>query len=157
LSEDLEHKFLNLIEDNSGIIYKVTRLYASDLNDEKDLRQEVIYQAWRSFSRFDSKSKFSTWLYKVALNTALTHQRKQKRTTDARWEEEIQPGEGNARGLLIKLIKDLSAIDKLVIMLHLDGYTNDEVAEISGLRKNHVAVKIYRIKDLLKNKLENNS
>ena len=157
MSEDLEHKFLNLIEENSGIIYKVTRLYAADLNDEKDLRQEVIYQAWRSFSRFDSRSKFSTWLYKVALNTALTHRRKQKQTTGASWEEEIQPGEGNARGLLINLIKDLSAIDKLVIMLHLDGYANDEVAEISGLKKNHVAVKIYRIKDLLKDKLKTNS
>jgi RNA polymerase sigma factor (sigma-70 family) len=157
LSEDLEHKFLNLIEENSGIIHKVTRLYAADMNDEKDLRQEVIYQAWRSFSRFDGRSKFSTWLYKVALNTALTHRRKQKKSLNSNLEERLQAEGGDARGLLIRLIKDLSAIDKLVIMLHLDGYANDEVAEISGLKKNHVAVKIYRIKDLLKDKLKNNS
>ena len=157
LSEDLEHKFLILIEENSGIIHKVTRLYAADMNDEKDLRQEVIYQAWRSFSRFDGRSKFSTWLYKVALNTALTHRRKQKKSLNSNLEERLQAEGGDARGLLIRLIKDLSAIDKLVIMLHLDGYANDEVAEISGLKKNHVAVKIYRIKDLLKDKLKNNS
>ena len=157
MSQDLEHRFLNLIEENSGIIYKVTRLYSSDLNDEKDLRQEVIYQAWRSFSRFDGRSKFSTWLYKVALNTALTHRRKQKYSAGNDLEETLQPVSGNSRGLLISLIKDLSAIDKLVIMLHLDGYSNDEVAEISGLKKNHVSVKIYRIKDLLKAKLNNNS
>lgn len=155
MSEDLEHKFLSLIEENAGIIHKVARLYATDVNEEKDLRQEVIYQAWHSFPRFDGRSKFSTWLYKVALNTALTHRRKEEKQSRAIVPSEPISQDHGSRKVLIGMIRDLPAIDKLVIMLHLDGYDNDEVAEISGLKKNHVAVKIYRIKDQLREKFKN--
>lgn len=151
MSEDSrEREFVQLIEEHSGIIFKVTRIYAANKDDEQDLRQEVIYQAWRSFNTFSGKSKFSTWLYRVALNTALTHQRKKELPKsegfDSDWS--ISP-EGDERTRLMRHIRGLKDAEKLIIMLHLDGYTNEEVAMISGLTKNHLAVKLHRVKEKL--------
>lgn len=147
MNEELEQKFVSLLEEHTGILYKITRLYALDAEDEKDLRQEVIYQAWRSFPRFEGRSKFSTWFYQIALNTALTHTRKSQQSVDSRANESadfsVNPDE---REWLIQQIRDFSAIEKLVIMLHLDGYPNEEISAISGLSKNHVAVKLHRLK-----------
>lgn len=156
MSVDQEKKFLNLIDTNTGIIYKVVRIYANSVQDEQDLKQEILYQAWQSFSRFKGDSKFSTWLYKVALNTALTHVKRENRQKDnastTAYSEASE--ESGSKELLIKLIKNFKDIEKLVIMLHLDGYPNDEISGISGLKLNHVAVMIYRIKEKLAEKLK---
>ena len=71
-----EREFTNQIESCRGIIFKVIRLYVNDEEDEKDLFQEILFQAWKSFPRFDGRSKFSTWLYRVSLNTVLTFKRR---------------------------------------------------------------------------------
>lgn len=149
MTDPKEEEFIKLLEEHSGIIYKVTRIYANGSVDEQDLRQEVVYQAWRSYSRFKGDSKFSTWLYRVALNTALTHvkkDRKEKPGFDNDWQ--VAP-EGDERALLMTHIRALNDAEKLVIMLHLDGYSNDEIAMISGISKNHVAVRLHRIKEKL--------
>lgn len=154
---DQEKKFLNLIDENTGIIYKVTRIYSNSVQDEQDLRQEILYQSWQSFPRYKGDSKFSTWLYKVSLNTALTHVKKENRrkeVIDVTAEQTVAIG-NESKELLIKLIRNFNDIEKLVIMLHLDGYSNEEIASISGLKLNHVAVKIYRIKEKLAQKLKN--
>lgn len=149
MSEDKESEFVRLLEEHSGIIYKVTRIYAKNSTDEQDLRQEVVYQAWRSFANFKGASKFSTWLYRVALNTALTHVKKDRKETegfDSDWQ--VAPS-GDERALLMAHIRRLNDAEKLVIMLHLDGYGNEEISMISGISKNHVAVRLHRIKDKL--------
>lgn len=148
--ESREREFVQLLEEHSGIIYKVTRMYAANRDDEQDLRQEVIYQAWRSFEKFKGDSKFSTWLYRVALNTALTHQRKKEidksEGFDSDWQVEPSSDE---RAMLMRHVRALNDAEKLIIMLHLDGYSNEEVAMISGLSKNHLAVKLHRVKEKL--------
>jgi len=78
----MEEIFTKYIEENEGIIYKVIGLYADYKEDKKDLHQEILYQAWRSFKNFRSDSKFGTWLYKVALNTALTFRKKADRKSE---------------------------------------------------------------------------
>ncbi len=125
-------------------------MYAANRDDEQDLRQEVIYQAWRSFEKFKGDSKFSTWLYRVALNTALTHHRKKEidksEGFDSDWQVEPSSDE---RAMLMRHVRALNDAEKLIIMLHLDGYSNEEVAMISGLSKNHLAVKLHRVKEKL--------
>lgn len=157
MSEDLEKQFIGLLEAHTGIVYKITRVYASDPEDEKDLRQEVIYQAWRSFPHFKGKARFSTWLYRLALNTALTHVRKERPSTHAQANWSSEALTDDTREWLIQHIRRFSAIEKLVIMLHLDGYPNEEIAQISGLTKNHVAVKLHRIKAQLTEHLKKQS
>lgn len=150
-----EKEFVQLIEDYGGIIYKVTRIYAANRDDEQDLRQEVIYQAWRSFESFKGDSQFSTWLYRVALNTALTHQRKKEVSTSEGFAEDWQVApQGDERARLMRHIRALNDAEKLVIMLHLDGYSNEEIALIAGLSKNHLAVKLHRVKEKLSQALK---
>ncbi len=150
MKESKEKQFVQLIEDFGGIIYKVTRIYAANRDDEQDLRQEVIYQAWRSFDSFKGESQFSTWLYRVALNTALTHQRKKELTKSEGFDGDwiVEP-KGDERAMLMRHIRALNDAEKLIIMLHLDGYSNEELADISGLSKNHLAVKLHRVKEKL--------
>lgn len=155
MSEDKESEFIRLLEAHSGIIYKVTRIYAKNASDEQDLRQEVVYQAWRSYANFKGASKFSTWLYRVALNTALTHAKKDRKESpgfDSDWQ--VAPA-GDERAQLMSHIRKLNDAEKLVIMLHLDGYGNEEIALISGISKNHVAVRLHRIKEKLSKAIKN--
>jgi len=154
-----EKEFTLLIEENRGIIFKVIRLYVNHEEDERDLFQEVLFQAWRSYPNFKGQAKFSTWLYRVGLNTVLTFKRKPQlvvphdnlSTLKVSVEEKDYPEETEA---LYIAIRELNEIDRMIISLHLDGYENDEVAEISGLTKNNVAVKLHRIKETLTNKLK---
>lgn len=159
MKEDLEKKFVALLEENAGIIYKVTRIYARNSDDAEDLRQEVIYQAWRSYSRFKGESKFSTWLYKIALNTALTHKAKEEKRKSIPEQSVISMSEtlSDSKELLIKYIRQFNDAEKLIIMLHLDGYSNDDIALIAGISKNHVAVKLHRIKEKLALNLKENT
>lgn len=152
-----EKEFVSLVNQNRGIIYKVIRLYINHAEDERDLFQEILFQAWKSYPRFDGRAKFSTWLYRVGLNTVLTFKRRpvlvvphedlaslnvsQTKTTD------------DSEALYIA-IRELTEIDRIIISLHLDGYENEEIADITGLTKNNTAVKLHRIKDTLIKKLK---
>lgn len=154
-----EKEFTLLIEQNRGIIFKVIRLYVNHEEDERDLFQEILFQAWRSYPNFKGQAKFSTWLYRVGLNTVLTFKRKPQLVVPhedlsalkVSAEEKNYPEETEA---LYIAIRELNEIDRMIISLHLDGYENDEVAEISGLTKNNVAVKLHRIKETLTKKLK---
>jgi len=155
----LEKRFVALLEENAGIIYKVTRIYARNGDDAEDLRQEVIYQAWKSYPRFKGDSKFSTWLYKIALNTALTHKAKEEKRKSIPRQSEVSPQEilSESKELIIKYIRQFNDAEKLIIMLHLDGYTNEEIALIAGISKNHTAVKLHRIKEKLALNIKENT
>ncbi|MEM0997042.1 MAG: sigma-70 family RNA polymerase sigma factor [Bacteroidota bacterium] len=150
-----QQEFLDLIQSNSGIIHKVIRLYVDGTEDQRDLYQEIVAQAWGSFSRFAGNSKFSTWLYRVALNTALTFQKKaQKRKGNRSATENDLPtvppaSDFETRELLLWAIRHLVEADRMIILLHLEGYDNGEISDISGINKNHVGVKLHRIKKKL--------
>jgi len=149
-----EQAFLKLIEANKGIILKIVNLYADDDEDRKDLQQEIIFQSWRSYGGFKAESKFSTWLYKISLNVSLTYLTKKKKAAQlsntVKNEEYVVPKELSERAdNLYQAIRRLNEIDRGIIMLHLDGYDNAEIGDITGISKNNTGVKLHRIKQQL--------
>jgi len=147
-----QQEFLDQIQAHSGIIHKVIGLYVDLPEDKQDLYQEILLQAWKSYPRFRKEARFSTWLYRVALNTVLTFQRKnQQKLEEARQdlpqvEMKAAAEKQEASELLYLEIKRLNEIDRMIISLHLDGYKNGEISEITGLKINHVNVKLHRVK-----------
>jgi len=149
-----EKAYLQKIEEHKGIILKVVNLYADDLEDRKDLYQEIILQSFSAYARFQGNSKFSTWLYRISLNVALTFLNKSKKTTKIKEtvinDISYQPPELSERAdFLYRAIKQLAEIDRSIIMLHLDGFDNTEISEMMGLSKTNTNVKLHRIKQQL--------
>lgn len=149
-----EKSYLQKIEEHKGIILKVVNLYADDLEDRKDLYQEIVFQSWSAYPRFEGNSKFSTWLYRVSLNVALTFLKKQKKRNDINetnlQDISFEPEELSERAdFLYRAIKQLAEIDRSIIMLHLDGFENTEISEMMGLSKTNTNVKLHRIKQQL--------
>ncbi len=157
----MEKEFIEIIKKNEGIIYKITLLYADNKEDKEDLYQEIICQLWKSFGSFKQQSKISTWLYRVALNTALTHIKKEKRKVnqisfdssllqvmdlkDSGLEEQIQ--------LLYKHIRMLNSIERGIILLFLEDNSHKEIATITGFSISNIGTKLGRIKQKLKTQM----
>lgn len=146
---------LELINANLGIAHKVCRIYFRDPTDREDAMQEMMYQLWRSYDKFDHRSKFSTWMYSVCLNTALTFLRKNK-TNEPLSEhydevDEVSNTEERVESLM-KMIHTLSPVNKAIMLLYLDELSYEEIAEITGLTKSNVSVRIMRAKQELKDK-----
>lgn len=155
-----EKSYLQKIDEHKGIILKVVNLYADDLEDRKDLYQEIVLQSWSAYARFEGNSKFSTWLYRISLNVALTFLNKRKKTTQLKetsvLEITYEPQELSERAdFLYRAIKQLAEIDRSIIMLHLDGFDNGEISEIIGISKGNTNVKLHRIKQQLTTILNN--
>ena len=159
-----QKEFIQRIKENEGIIYKVSRLYADREEDRRDLYQEIIYQLWRSLDSFREDSKWSTWMYRVALNTAIANLRKKK--------VNVSQGQGNKESLenlkeelydpvieerinwLYREIEELSIVEKGIVLLYLEGKDHQEIAEITGFSRSNVGTRIGRIKDKLRKKLK---
>jgi len=150
-----ESLFLEQIRSNQGIIFKLVSLYVNDAEDKKDLYQEIILQAWKGWPAYRSDAKFSTWLYRICLNTILTQQRKKNMVHYKESLESIAPSVHNMAeqnedaAQLRHAIRQLSEVDRAIISMNLDGYENAEIGEILGISPNNVAVKLYRIKQQL--------
>jgi len=146
-----ESEFVRLIQENDRIIHKVVGLYADGVEDKRDLYQETLLQLWKASKNFRGDSLFTTFMYKVALNVALSYNKKSKRiqttTLDKGQELTSDTSKTEDYEILYLIIKSLAEIDRMIITLHLDGYKNNEVAEIIGLTTNNVNVKIHRIKE----------
>lgn len=152
-----EKDFIQSIEQNQKIIYKVCSLYMNNEQDKKDLFQEILFAAWKGFKNFKGDAKFSTWLYRVALNTAITSYRKEQRqvNTAPLPEDSIAtPDNNDATAEQVKAmyisINTLSGIDKALVMLYMEDYSYMEIADMMGITANNVAVKMNRIKIKLK-------
>ncbi len=147
--------FLESIEENAGIIHKVVAIYADTREDQEDLLQEILFQSWKSYASFRHDSKFSTWLYKVSLNTALVFRRKDVRHSYSQLDESmIQCADDkndscDDKHALITAIRSLAKVDRLIITLHLEGYTYKEIGEMTGISKDNAGIKIHRIKNKL--------
>lgn len=157
----IDAHFLQLVNANIGIAYKVSLIYFKGQKDQEDVLQEMMYQLWRSFDSFDSRSKFSTWMYSVCLNTALTYRRKSSRhETTAMVVEHEQipnPPEANredAISALYQAIATLSPINRAVIMLYLEELSYEEIGEIMGLSRSNVSVRLVRSKKELQKLME---
>jgi RNA polymerase sigma factor (sigma-70 family) len=150
--------FLSVIEQNKGIIYKIANSFKKDENDKKDLVQEIIFQLWRAFPSFDERSRLSTWMYRVALNVAISSYRKEKKKNeviiplsesmiDFTDEEKADDASLN---LLQQFIKELKELDRALMLLYLEEKSGKEMAEILGLSEANIRTKINRIKEQLK-------
>lgn len=149
-----EKAYLQKIEEHKGIILKVVNLYADDLEDRKDLYQEIVFQSWSAYERFEDNAKFSTWLYRISLNVALTFLNKRKKVSQLK-ENTLQDDAYELQEIseradfLYRAIKQLAETDRSIIMLHLDGFDNGEISEIIGISKGNTNVKLHRIKQQL--------
>jgi len=142
--------FLKQIGAHEGIIHKVVSLYTDGKEDKEDLYQEILLQSWKSFANYKAEAQFSTWLYRVALNTALNFRRKYQKTealtaTQNLSDTEVSAGSGD-KEMLYYIVKSLDEVDKMLITLHFEGYKNGEIAAITGMTTNYVNVKLHRIK-----------
>ncbi|MES2653707.1 MAG: RNA polymerase sigma factor [Bacteroidota bacterium] len=150
----IAESYLQKIESHKGIILKVVNLYADDFDDRKDLYQEIVLQSFSAYARFQGNSKFSTWLYRISLNVALTYLSKRKKISTIKStvlaEDYVEPVELSERAdFLYRAIKQLPEIDRSIIMLHLDGFDNTEISEMIGITRGNANVKLHRIKQQL--------
>ncbi|SEV92609.1 RNA polymerase sigma-70 factor, ECF subfamily [Chitinophaga sp. YR573] len=152
-------EFLDHTMPHQGIIYKVVNIYAEYKEDKEDLLQEIWLQLWLSFPRFKFQSKVSTWMYQVALNTALTHIRKSA-TRDKHFKvvasmQHIDDNSERAEQerLLWDMIRSLKQAEKALILLYIEGISYREIAEITGESEGNVGVKLNRIKQKMKKDL----
>jgi RNA polymerase sigma-70 factor (ECF subfamily) len=152
MAESVNNAFVQQINENLDIARKVSRIYFPDVHDREDVLQEMMYQLWRSYKSFDGRSKFSTWMYRVCLNTALTYRRNRRKIEGALTEfhENIpEPNPVNNEetfNLLFKAIGTLSAVNKAIVLLYLEDMSYEEIASITGLTKSNVSVRLVRIK-----------
>lgn len=153
--------FVALVKENEAIIYKITTFYTNNNLDQQDLYQEVVAQLWQARNKFRNESKISTWIYRIALNTAITRLRKEKKqglkvpidqtvlamtdNSDPIMEERVR--------LLYKSIERLGELDKGIMLLFLEDKSYDDIAEIIGISSSNVGTRLSRIKSKLKNKM----
>ena len=150
--------FIQLVQEHRVMLYKVCRLYYSTEQDRQDLFQEIVVQLWKSWPKFRREAKFSTWLYRIALNTAISDLRRQKRRPRAVDPEEfpnLQDIQYTAEKeeqlqLLYAAIDQLTEVEKALVMLYLEDRPYEEMEEILGINQNNLRVKMNRIKDKLR-------
>ncbi len=141
--------FEDILDQHNDIIYKVARSYAYE--DYQDIYQEIAIQLWNSYESFKGDSKLSTWIYRVALNTAFTYKSKKKKIEYITPEISIDQDDDTANlDQLYKAINQLKATYRSLIILQLEGYDYEEIAQILGISKTLVGVKLGRAKNKLK-------
>jgi RNA polymerase sigma factor (sigma-70 family) len=157
----LDDEFIKQVNEHMGIAHKVSRLYFKYAEERDDVLQEMMFQLWRSFKRFDGRSKFSTWMYSVCLNTALTYSRKNRnrkeQPLDSKHDQiadESSQDKDQAINLLLKAIESLTPINKAIVLLYLENMSYEEIAGITGLTKTNVSVRLVRIKRQLELQLK---
>jgi RNA polymerase sigma factor (sigma-70 family) len=155
-----KEKFIATIRSNQNLIYKICYSYCYNPDLRKDLEQEILLQLWRSFNKFDGRVKISTWMYRIALNTAISFLRNDKKFKNQKLsihesiislpsnEYEVEQDENVA--LLYEFINMLNELDKALILLYLDDFKHKEISAVLGISESNVATKMHRIKNNLK-------
>ncbi|HEY4108469.1 sigma-70 family RNA polymerase sigma factor [Puia sp.] len=152
------NELLQRIQDNKGILYKISASYCRNAGDREDLMQEMLYQLWRSGPRFDENQKFSTWMYRIALNVAISFYRKANRSgVTVALDAEAHFADNNGdevleqrMEVLQRFIQSLNELDKALMILYLEERPYLEIADILGISETNVATKLSRIKGRLK-------
>ena len=159
----MKDEFIALINKHEGILQKICNIYFYRNPYKEDYYQEILIRLWKAYPSFRNDSAFSTWLYRVAINTAIDIIRKQslrpKYTELSKYDYNIVDGESNSesdqKDKLYQAINHLSDIEKAIILLHLEAYTYKEIGEIIGISESNAGVRINRIKNQLIKILEN--
>ncbi len=159
LTKDLEHSFVDQLEKNQNIVHKVCRLYTNNQDAHNDLFQEITIQLWKAYPKFRGDSKFSTWMYRVGLNTAITLYRKGKRSIKTQnmddvlfrvKSEEYDDTEEQQLKLLYTAVHQLNDIEKALVFLYLEDKNYREISETMGITEVNARVKMNRVKTKLR-------
>lgn len=159
MNKELEHQFVTELENNQNIVHKVCSLYTYDREAHNDLFQEITIQLWKAYPKFRGESKFSTWMYRVALNTAITLYRKSKKQVKTQdydtviykiKAEDYDPSEEQQLKLMYDAIRQLGDIDKALVFLYLEDKDYSEISETLGITEVNARVKMNRVKNKLR-------
>lgn len=159
MNKELEHKFVTELQSNQNIVHKVCSLYTNNKDAHNDLFQEITIQLWKAYPKFRGDAKFSTWMYRVALNTAITLYRKSKRQIQTQDFDNVMykiksdvydDTEEQQLKLIYKAVKQLNDIDKALVFLYLEDKNYQEISETLGITEVNARVKMNRIKNKLK-------
>ncbi len=154
----MEQAFNQMINNHRGTIFKVCNLYCTETENRKDLFQEIVLQLWKAYPSFKKESKLNTWIYRVALNTAISNLRKESRKpgSDVLREEALQlpeipqlSWEVDRSSLLHLAINQLTAVEKALVMLYLDDNNYEEISQVLGISHSNVGVRLNRVKQKL--------
>jgi len=155
----LEQEFLNTIEKHKGIIFKISKMYMDYKDDRDDLFQEITFQIWKAYPNFKGESEISTWLYRIALNTAIIFLKSEKKrsyignedfTNFKIVQDEYDDEKEEKLSRMYDAIHQLNAIDKAFIFYYLEDFSGKEIAEQMGISEGNVRVKMNRAKNKLK-------
>jgi RNA polymerase sigma factor (sigma-70 family) len=158
----MQAPFLALLESHRALVYKVARIYGRSSADRDDLAQEIVVHLWRTYPRYDERLKFSTWTYRIALNVAISWQRRERTqtrhvdTADADVFESVAILDASTAAddadlsLLYASIDKLDELNKALVMLYLDDKSHKEMSEVLGITVTNIATKIGRLKDRLR-------
>jgi RNA polymerase sigma factor (sigma-70 family) len=158
---EIQERFQARLEEHKKILYKICNSYCRDRDARDDLAQEIIIQLWQSFGKYDESRRFSTWMYRIALNVAISFYRRERTRTrhvisdeehvlEAANETESQSEEMQ---VLYQFIEGLDPLNKALVLLYLDGNNYQEIAEVVGISETNVATKISRLKSTMKQEL----
>ena len=159
MTKELENKFVAELEENQNIVHKVCKIYTDNSEAHNDLFQEIAIQLWKAYPKFRGDSKFTTWMYRVALNTAITLYRKSKRTIKTQdfdtvlykiESKDYDDTEEEQLKLMYKAIHTFSDIEKALVFLYLEDKNYKEIAETIGISEVNARVKMNRVKTKLK-------
>ncbi|MDG5492974.1 RNA polymerase sigma factor [Psychroserpens sp. SPM9] len=159
MNKELEHSFVELLEKHQNIVHKVCRLYTNNQDAHNDLFQEITIQLWKAYPKFRGDAKFSTWMYRVGLNTAITLYRKSKRSIKTQEFESVSfkikaeaydDTEEQQLKLLYKAVHQLNDIEKALVFLYLEDKNYNEISETLGISEVNARVKMNRVKKKLK-------
>lgn len=161
MATDESADFVAQLTAHRKILFKVARLYCANAADREELTQDIVVQLWRSFARFDGRSTFATWMYRIALNVAISRVRDERRRPSrtvplddavletARAEQQEDAGFADVAALLGRL----DALDRALVLLHLEGHGHDAIAAILGISVSNVGTKLHRLKQRLRQTL----
>ncbi len=157
----LKEEFLDILSNYQGILHKVSLVYFKNKSDREDNFQEIVYQLWKSYPKLKNKKSIGSWIYAVSINTSLSRIKKNQRIEyresipDILDKADIANDLSNNESfkLLVNAIHDLDEINKSIMLLYLEEKSYDEIAEIMGISKSNVGVRINRAKEILKQNL----
>lgn len=160
-----QDQFLQTLAAHERIVFKICHVYCKQEADREDLAQEIVLQLWKAFPRYDDRYKFSTWMYRIALNVAISFSRKSKRRREkmhALAGNLIEMGDPSFMenqhaeriGMLYHFIEQLDKMNKALMLLYLEEYSYEEIAEVLGISTSNVGTKLNRIRKKLTKKFE---
>jgi len=158
---ELQQRFATLLDQHAGIVWRVAFAWCRQAADREDLVQEIHYQLWRAFTRYDTNRPFSTWMYRIALNVAISNDRRRKRAREERLQDfpeptgsTPRPAEDSRIAELFQVVDGLDGTNRALLLLWLDDHSYAAIADVLGLSETNVATRLSRLKQKLKSQFE---